>query len=204
MIDLFKNASLYIIRKICIKEIEWGLWYLDEVPDQYRTWEICEGVVKKHPRWLEKVPDTFKIQGMCEKAVEVDTYTLRLVPDHLKTQEMCERAVEKKPWSLKFVPDRHKTQGKYYDVVQEGSYLAEYVPDWFVLQGKLKILDDYKGFCNNYFFDELIEWHDGYQKRKAQKAKIKEELLHIVWHPSRYWDWCVHEDEKQELKKLWG
>ena len=26
----------------------------------------------------------------------------------------------------------------------------------------------------------------------------------IAWHPSRYWDWCMPEDEKQETEKLWG
>ena len=41
------------------------------------------------------------------------------------------------------------------------------------------------------------------KKRKAQKAKIKEELLPIAWHPLRWWDWCVPEDEKRETEKLW-
>ena len=40
------------------------------------------------------------------------------------------------------------------------------------------------------------------EKRKAQKAKIKENLLSIAWHPSRWWDWCVPEDEKKETEKL--
>ena len=43
---------------------------------------------------------------------------------------------------------------------------------------------------------ESIEWYDGYKKRKAQKAKIKEELLPIPWHPSRWQDWCVPGAEK--------
>ena len=51
--------------------------------------------------------------------------------------------------------------------------------------------------------DKLIEWFDGYQKRKAQKAKIKEELSPIVWYPSKWWDWCISEDEKKEAEKLW-
>ena len=25
----------------------------------------------------------------------------------------------------------------------------------------------------------------------------------IAWHPSRYWDWCVPEDEKEATEKLW-
>ena len=40
--------------------------------------------------------------------------------------------------------------------------------------------------------------------KKAQKGSIKKELLPAVWHPSRWWDWCVPEDEKKETEKLWA
>ena len=50
--------------------------------------------------------------------------------------------------------------------------------------------------------DEIIKWYDGHQKHKAQKAQIKEELMPLVWHPSRWWNWCVPEDEKKETEKL--
>ena len=52
--------------------------------------------------------------------------------------------------------------------------------------------------------DNFFKWYDGYKKRKAQKASIKEELMPIAWHPSRYWDWCMSEDEKKETEKLWA
>ena len=52
--------------------------------------------------------------------------------------------------------------------------------------------------------DSFFKWYDGYKKRKAQKASIKEELLPIAQHPSRNWYWCVPEDEKKEKEKLWG
>ena len=42
------------------------------------------------------------------------------------------------------------------------------------------------------------------EKRKAQKAKLKEELMRVAWHPSRWWDSCVPENEKKETKKLWS
>ena len=44
----------------------------------------------------------------------------------------------------------------------------------------------------------MIKWYDGYQKHKAQKAKIKE-LLPIAWHPERVIDWCMSGEEK----RLW-
>ena len=43
----------------------------------------------------------------------------------------------------------------------------------------------------------------GKENRKAQKAKIKEKLLHIAWHPSRQWDWLILGDKKKETEKLW-
>ena len=84
-------------------------------------------------------------------------------------EKMCEKAVEKKPWSLKFVPDGHKSLGMCNEVVQEGSYLVEYVPDWSILQGHLKILHDYKGLCNNYFYDCVIGWCMSEDKKRHWK-----------------------------------
>ena len=51
---------------------------------------------------------------------------------------------------------------------------------------------------NNYEgLDEFLEWYDDYKQRKAQKAQIKEKLIPIAWHPPRYPDWRVAEDEKK-------
>ena len=68
------------------------------------------------------------------------------------------------------------------------------------MQKQLIIWHDDNEYCND---DELIEWYNGYKKRKAQKASIKEELITVAWHPSRYLDWCMSEDEKQGTGKLW-
>ena len=54
--------------------------------------------------------------------------------------------------------------------VEAGLGLLEYVPDWFVTQQQIKIWRNDDAYCDD---DELIKWYNGYQKRKAQKAKIK-------------------------------
>ena len=134
---------------------------------------------------------------MYEKAVEEDPRMMRYVPNDFKFQGMCEKTVEKYPWSLEYVPDNLKTQGMCNEVaqkipvVQKIPYLLKYVPDWFVTQQQIKI-----------WHSGLDKWYDGYQRRKAQKAKIKDELLPIAWNPSRWWDWCVPDDEKKETEKL--
>ena len=45
-------------------------------------------------------------------------------------------------------------------------------------------------------------WYDDYQKGKIQKVQITEELAPIAWHSSRWWGWCIPEDEKQETEKI--
>ena len=37
---------------------------------------------------------------------------------------------------------------------------------------------------------------------KSKKHKLKK--MPIAWHQSRWWDWCVPQDEKKETEKLWG
>ena len=114
---------------------------------------------------------------MCEKVVEKTLCLLKCVPDCFKTKEMCEKEIGKRLGLLKDVPD------------------------WLMTQQRIKIWRDDDKYYNDH---ELIKWYKGYQKRKAQKASIKEELMPITWHPSRYWDWCMIEDEKKETEKLWA
>ena len=67
-------------------------------------------------------------------------------------------------------------------------------------QQQIKIWHNDDDYCND---DEVIGWYDGYEKRKAQKAEIKDELIPFTWHPSRSLNWCVPEDEKKDMEKLW-
>ena len=125
-------------------------------------------------------------------------YQLDDFPDHLQTQ-MCIKAAETGPWQLEYVPDRFKTQEMCNKAVHVDPCLLNYVPDWFVTREQINRWYDDDYHCND---NEIIEWYDSYKQRKAQKAKIKEELMPIAWHPSRQWDWCVPEDEKKETEKL--
>ena len=68
-------------------------------------------------------------------------------------------------------------------------WLLKYVPHWFVVLQEMW----YEEFDN----DMLIKWYHYYQKFKAQKAKIKEELAPIAWHPDRVMDSCISEYEKK-------
>ena len=109
----------------------------------------------------------------------------KYLTDYLKTQEMCEKAVKDDSSSLQYVHD--------WFVTREWEYM--WYDDYYDDDGDHGDDDDE---------DRFFEWYDGYKKWKAQKVSIKEELLPIAWHPSRYWDWCVPQDEKKRNRKIWG
>ena len=81
----------------------------------------------------------------------------------------------------------------YNKTVEDDPSFLQYVPDWFVTQQQFDVWSD-----NDYWYhdNEIIEWYEGYKKRKTQKAKIKEELMPIAWHPDRVMNWCMSGDDK--------
>ena len=145
------------------------------------------------PRSLGFVPDHLKTQGMCNEAVRRKPYTLWHVPDHLIMQEMCEEAMRIRPAAFFLIPDRFKTEEMCIRAVKVGPWQLIDVPDWFMTLQEMQ----YEDFDDD---DVLIKWYHDYQKRKAQKAKIKDELVSIAWHLDRVMDWCMSEDEKRWWK----
>ena len=167
-------------------------------------WHIIEGacdVLLKYVPGLQEACDEVVAQ-LCRPLLEIHlllpTSGLFFIPDHLKTQEMCDKEMDIEPCFLRLVPNRLKTQGMCDKAVHNEPWLLKYVPDWFVTHQQAKLWDDH---CIN---DRYIKWYDCYKKRKAQKAQIKEELMPIAWHPSRYWDWGMSEDEKKRNRKIMG
>ena len=81
------------------------------------------------------------------------------------------------------------------EAVSDDPSSLQYVTEWLVTQKQIgRWYDDIEYFDE----DELDKWYNGYQKCKAQKLQIKEELMSIAWHPPRWWDWCVSEDKKKK------
>ena len=48
----------------------------------------------------------------------------------------------------------------------------------------------------------LLAWYIKFEKRKAFKKKINEELIPIAWHPKKWWNFCMSEDEKKETEPI--
>ena len=150
------------------------------------------------PCWIITIPHHLKTQEIGIEAVEGGPWQLEYVPDRYKIQEISGEAVRTDPQLLKYLPDQYKTQEMRDKAVTDDTSSLGYFPDWFVTRQWYDDSDYYADGEDNFF-----KWHDGYKKRKAQKALIKEEFLLIAWHSSRQWDWCMPEDEKKETEKLW-
>ena len=146
--------------------------------------------VSTTPRYLKFVFN----QAVCRRQ-----WSLTQFSDDLKDQGICEWVVYKNSWQLEYVSDHFKPREVCDDVMMEDPMLQRYVPHWFVTQQQLRQCDDY------YDDNGYIKWYAGYKKRKTQKAKIKNKLMPMAWHPSRWWDWFVAEDDgKKETEKLWA
>ena len=151
-----------------------------------------------HTRWSLFLI-IFKSKRMSARTAEDETGTVEFVPDALKTQEMCEEAAEARSYMLEDVPDDFTSQKMCDTVVMKDSLLLRYVLYWFVTQKQLKIWHEDDQYCNDKL---IIRWYNKHKEQKAQKASIKDKLLPIAWHPSRYCDWCMSEDEKKRNTKV--
>ena len=47
----------------------------------------------------------------------------------------------------------------------------------------------------------LMTWHNTFKQLKATK-NISKELMPLACHPTRWWDWCMPEDKKIEIKQF--
>ena len=149
---------------------------LEYAPDHFKTQEMCDKALALDPWQLRYVPDHFKTQAICIKVIGVNQFEVLFAPNHIKTQQMWNEVVVQFSYTLRHVPDHFKTEEMCKQAVCNNPYTLNYVPDWFVTQEQVKIWrgDDY--YCDN---NTVIEWSNGYQKCKAQKVKVKEQLLLI-------------------------
>ena len=45
---------------------------------------------------------------------------------------------------------------------------------------------------------KLLAWRNKFEKHKAIKKDLSKELMPVAWHPTRWWDWYLSEDEKKK------
>ena len=68
---------------------------LCDIPEEWRTKELCLIAVKKHDFSLADVPESLKTKKLCSLAVKENVFSLTDVPESLKSKTLCRLAVRK-------------------------------------------------------------------------------------------------------------
>ena len=76
-----------------LEEIYENGYALIDIPEDMRTYELCEVAVKDFPYALQYVPEELKTPRLCYVAIKNDGTTLELVPEELRTFELCDKAI---------------------------------------------------------------------------------------------------------------
>ena len=130
------------MRKNAVEKFTFVIKY---VPDQCKTKEIYEKVVKENGGMLGLITDCYKDQRMCDKAVDTYPTAMQVVPEYCKSGKMCNKAVDTHTFIIYSVADKYMTQ-IYDQVVSNKSsilikllvliklYLLalKFVPDWLI------------------------------------------------------------------------
>ena len=126
---------------------------------------------------------------------------------------MCGEAVDGFLPTLIFVPDWFVSNKMIKNLftalyADENIFYEDFV--WFNCN-KISVLTNINlnniNLDNNFDEDDLdtiilirpLAWHIKFEKLKALKRELNEELMPVAWHPSR---WCVSKDEKKEIDPI--
>ncbi len=132
------------------KEI--GKLFLENVPEEFKTFELCKLALQQYPHNLIHVPKHILNEELCNVAMAKSrfiydripescrTYEFYLtnvkrygnfftnVPIKFQTLEMCMAAVQNDGWMLKYVPEEHKTLEICLLAREQNQYSEEFVP----------------------------------------------------------------------------
>ena len=163
------------------------------------------------------IPDQYQTEEMCDRFISDDPFSLRYVPSQHKTQQMCDKAVDDCLAGLNFLPDWFVTSIMIKKVFT-ALYGDENIPYFNEDSSDVVFCCNEMSFLsvnlNNITLDDtnceeddpdviinvrLLAWQIKFEKHKELKIELSEELMPVVWHPNRWWDWCISEDEKKEI-----
>ena len=151
------------------------------------TQEMCDIAIVTCPFVFEYTPDQYKIHKMCDEAVDYYLLTLKFAPDWLVTNRMLEKLD-----NFVFSSDGIIFNHVDYNII---TFLSDNVD--FNTIGLHNI-----NFNNDNFDEEDPEViiHVGLMDRPNRiklctTCKKSKELTYMAWQSTRWWDWCISEDE---------
>ena len=157
-----------------------------------KTQEMCDTVVSEDPSLIIYCLDKYKTQRMYDEAVDDCLAVLKFVFDWFVAGEMITKLF------ISLYADEN--------ILYFNEAFGDAVFNW----NGMSILNiDLKNINLDNNFDEdnpdsiilirFCAWRNKFEKCKELKKELHEELMLVVWHPNRQWDWCMSEDEKKEM-----
>ena len=127
---------------------------------------------------------------MCDGAVDDSLATLKLIPDQFLTSKMIKK---------NFIA-LYANENMLY-VNEDSGTVVFNCNGMNILNINLNNIDLDNNVDKNdpptINLIRLLSWHIEFEKGKALKKIINEELMPIAWHSNRWWDCCVPEYEKK-------
>jgi len=130
--------------------------FFKNIPEKYKTYDICLLAIKSNSINFEYVPENLKTSEICLEAVKKAGYNLGYVPEKLKTKELCMIAVQDRGKNLEYVPENLKTQEICQIAVANNEGASEFFPKNMQNIGlKNKKSEDDESIKN--IFDEIFQ-----------------------------------------------
>ena len=181
---------------MCDKAVNRCFFVFDSIPDRYKTQEMCDRVVSEDLCWVVYCPEKYKTQRMCDEAVDDSLSALKIIPYWFVTSKMTK----------KLFTALHADDNRFYFNEDSGNIVFSC--------NEMGILSTYLHNINidDTNFNEngpetivrirLLAWHIKFEKRKALKKELNEEIMPIPWHSKRWQNFCMSEDEKKEIEPI--
>ena len=127
---------------------------------------------------------------MCDEVVDDSLAALKLIPDWFVTNKMVK----------KYLSALYANENILYFNEDSGDAVFNY-NEMGIVNTDLNDINLDNSFDKDdpepIILIRPLVWHIQFEKRKELKKKISEELTQVAWHPNRWWNVCVPEDEKK-------
>ncbi|HCO68955.1 MAG TPA: hypothetical protein DIT04_14520 [Dysgonomonas sp.] len=103
--------------------------FLEYMNPEYMEQSTANKIFEKQPELFYNIPDKFKTKELCETALKKDGYYLKLIPEDKKTVEMCKLAIENCPYAIPYILNEMKGEKHYLKMVKDNPVNLRGIPD---------------------------------------------------------------------------
>ena len=180
---------------MCNKAVDNFFFVFDSIFDQYKTQVMCDRAVSADPFLIVYCPGKYIIQKMCDEAVDDSLATLKLIPDWFVASKMIKKIFTALYADENILYFNEDSGSVVYNCSEMGMYNIDL--------NNINLDNDFdEDDSDTIILIRLLAQHIKFEKCKALEKELCEESMCVAWHPNRWWNWCVSEDEKKEIDPI--